>query len=128
MKLWKKALIGLGILLVIVVVFGIAFFLRFQQMAKRIESAVVEDVDLTQLADGIYTGEYGDFLVDVKLKVTIKDHQITAIEITEQRSGPGYEATETIDRIIEAQSPRVDAATGSSRCIMLAVQDALSGN
>ncbi|MGB7055012.1 MAG: FMN-binding protein [bacterium] len=49
--------------------------------------------------------------------------------MTEQRSGPGYEALETIDRIIGAQSPNVDVvsgATGSSKSIMIAVQNALT--
>ena len=130
MKIWKKILIGLGIFVLIVIIFGIAFFFRARQMVKVIESAVIEDVDLMQIDDGLYAGEFGDFLVDVKLEVTIEDHQIKGIEIKDQRSGPGYEALETIDRIIAAQSPKVDAvtgATGSSRCIMVAVQKALTG-
>lgn len=128
MKIWKKVLIGLGIFLAIVIILGVALFFRAQQMVKRL-STPVEDVDLAQIADGVYHGEFGDFLVDVKLEVTVKDHQITKIEITEQRAGSGYEATETVERIIAAQSPKVDAvtgATGSSRCIMLAVQAALT--
>jgi len=129
MKLWKKILIGLGIVLLIIIIFGIAFFFRARQMVKVIDNAIVEDVDLSQIEDGLYTGEFGDFLVDVKLEVTVKDHQITAIEMIEQRSGPGYEALETIDRILAAQSPRVDVvtgATGSSKSIMMAVHKALT--
>jgi uncharacterized protein with FMN-binding domain len=130
MKIWKKILIGLGIFIGLIIVFGIAFFFRAQQMVKVIDSAVIQDVDLTQIEDGVYVGEFGEFLVDVKLEVTVQDHQMTKIGIIEQRSGPGYEALETIDRIIEAQSPNVDVvsgATGSSKSIMLAVQKALTG-
>ena len=129
MKLWKKILIGFGIFVLIVMILGVAFILRARQMVKVIDSAVVEDVDLSQIDDGVYAGEFGEFLVDVKLEVTVKDHQITAIEIKEQRSGPGYEALETVDRIIAAQSPKVDVvtgATGSSKSIMIAVQKALT--
>ena len=42
---------------------------------------------------------------------------------------PLYEALDTIDRIIEAQSPKVDTtsgATGSSLCIQAAVYRALN--
>ncbi len=72
---------------------------------------------------------FGDFLVSVSLDVTVSDNRITDIVIVEQNGGPGYEALETLDRILEAQSPVVDAvsgATGSSRCIMIAVYKALS--
>ncbi len=120
----------LGIFLVLIIAFGVAFFFRARQMVKHIESVKIRDVDLTQIADGVYTGEFGDFLVDVELEVTVKEHQIKKIDITKQRAGPGYEAIETIDRIIEAQSPKVDVvtgATGSSRSIMIAVQTALTG-
>jgi uncharacterized protein with FMN-binding domain len=130
MRLWKKVLIGLGIFVLVVIIFGVVFFLRARQMVKVIDSTVIEDVDLAQTQDGIYVGEFGDFLVNVKLEVTVQDHQITNIKITEQRSGPGYEALEVIDRIIDAQSPKVDAvsgATGSSKSIMIAVQKALTG-
>lgn len=129
MKIWKKILIGLGIVVGLIIIFGIAFFFRARQMVKIIDSAVIEDVDLTQIEDGVYAGEFGEFLVDVKLEVTVMDHEITGIEIIEQRAGPGYEALETIDRIIEAQSPNVDVvsgATGSSKSIMIAVQKALT--
>ena len=130
MKLWKKVLITLGIFVLIIIIFGVIFLLRARQMVKVIDSIVIADVDLAQIEDGVYAGEFGDFLVNVKLEVTVQTHQITNIKITEQRSGPGYEALEVIDRIIEAQSPKVDVvtgATGSSKCIMIAVQNALTG-
>ncbi len=130
MKIWKKILIGFAIFVGLIIIFGVAFFFRAQQMVKVIDSAVIQDVDLTQIEDGVYAGEFGEFLVDVKLEVTVQDHQITKIDVVEQRAGPGYEALETIDRIIEAQSPNVDVvsgATGSSKSIMLAVQKALTG-
>jgi uncharacterized protein with FMN-binding domain len=130
MKIWKKVLIGLGIFVGLIIIFGIAFFFRARQMVNIIDSKVIEDVDLTLIEDGVYAGEFGEFLVDVKLEVTVMDHEITGIEIIEQRAGPGYEALETIDRIVEAQSPNVDVvsgATGSSKSIMIAVQKALTG-
>lgn len=129
MKIWKKILIGLGIFFGLIIIFGIVFFFRARQMVKVISSTPIENVDLTQIEDGVYAGQFGDFLVDVKLEVTVKDHQITGIEIIEQRAGPDHEALETIDRIIEAQSPSVDVvsgATGSSKSIMIAVQKALT--
>ena len=130
MKIWKKVLIGLGIFVVIVAILGALYIWRYQKMVRHFEGIAIEDVDLAQIADGVYAGEFGEFLVAVKLNVTVKDHKIVSIEITDQRSSPDHKARETIDRIIAAQSPNVDAvtgATGSSMAIMIAVQKALRG-
>ena len=81
MKIWKKILLVLGIFFILIIAFGVAFFFRAQQMVKRIESVEINDVDLTRIADGVYAGEFGDFLVDVELEVTVKDHKINKIEI-----------------------------------------------
>ena len=115
----------------IVVVLGAAtgaFFLRFRRMARTVQAAKVEHVDLARVPDGSYEGEFGDFLVRVKARVKVAGGRIEAVEIVEQHSGPGYEAKETVDRILAAQSPVVDVvsgATGSSKCIMAAVSRAL---
>ncbi len=76
----------------------------------------------------MYPGSFGDFLVAVDLEVTVKDHRIAGITIKKQLCGKGYEAHDMIGRIIRAQSARVDAvagASGSSKCIMIAVDRAL---
>ena len=128
MKILKWILIGLGIVVVILAVAFIFFRVRYNKMVEVIDSVELSSIDLAQIEDGVYRGEFGEFLVSVTLDVTVEEHTITGIEIIEQNSGPGYEAHEVIDRIIQAQSPDVDAvtgATGSSKCIMIAVQKAL---
>lgn len=125
----KKILIVAGIILGLVLTIAIVFYFRFQQMTRIMEAEVVTEIDLATIEDGVYTGEYGEFLVYVKVEVTVDSHTITAIDIIDQRAGPGYEATETVDQILEAQSPDVDGvsgATGSSRSIMIAVRNALT--
>ena len=124
----KRIFIILGIIVAVIVLLALAFYFRYREMARKIDSIPVSDIDLTQIEDGVYAGEFSEFLILVKLEVTVKEHEIKEIKIIDQRAGPGYEATETIDRIIKAQSPHVDAvtgATGSSKCIMIAVQNAL---
>ncbi|MFO7649926.1 MAG: FMN-binding protein, partial [bacterium] len=105
-----------------------AFFVRFRKMARTVRAEKVEHVDLARVPDGSYEGEFSDFLVKVKARVNVAGGRIEAVEIVEQHCGPGYEARETVDRILEAQSPVVDVvsgATGSSKCIMAAVSRAL---
>jgi uncharacterized protein with FMN-binding domain len=124
----KKILIGAGAILVVIIVAITLFSMRYRTMVQRIEEENIESIRLESVEDGVYNGSFAEFLVSIDLNVTIKDHRITEIEVVEQSAGPGYEATETLDRIKAAQSPRVDAvsgATGSSKAIMIAVSNAL---
>jgi uncharacterized protein with FMN-binding domain len=126
----KKIGMGVGVgLLLLLCVIGV-FFFRFQSMASNVKAqyAQLKPVDLRPIADGVYTGSFGDFLVAVKVQVTVKRHRIAEVEIVDQKCGPGYEALGTVDRIMKAQSPKVDAVTGasgSSMSIMIAVDRAL---
>lgn len=106
------------------------FEIRDQKMEEKIEAAYteIEAIDLSKIPDGVYPGRFGDFLVDVALEVTIKDQRIAGITIKEQKCGKGYEARETVNRILGRQAPRVDGVTGatlSSKIIMIATHLAL---
>ena len=108
---------------------GYWFSDRYKHMVKTFQNLDIKDSDLTVLKDGLYTGEFGEFLVSVKADVTITKNRISELRISHQRCGKGYEASDTLNRIIKAQSPKVDAVTGataSSKAIMAAVQKALS--
>lgn len=125
----KGVLITLAVIVGVLLIGGGFFKIRYDKMTRIFREERVEAVDLQEIEDGVYSGSFGDFLVSVTLDVTVSDNRITDIDIVEQKGGPGYEAEETLDRILEAQSPVVDAvsgATGSSRCIMIAVYKALS--
>lgn len=128
----KKILIIVGITLLSIILIGtVTFKVKFNNMKKVTAAAFekVSEVDLTKYSDGIYEGSFKAFLVNVELDVTIKNHTIVDIKIVKQECGPGYEALDTIDRVLRTQSPKVDAttgATGSSMAIMIAVADALS--
>ena len=81
------------------------------------------------LVDGIYEGSYMGWPNRAVVKVTIRDHRIVDIDIVEHWELRGKEAESmVIQRIIEQQTPDVDAvsgATNSSWVIMNAVEDAL---
>ncbi len=82
-----------------------------------------------KLVDGIYEGSFKGGLNSAKVRVTIKDRKIVAIEILEHDTLKGKKAEPVIPkRIIEKQSTRVDAVTGatnSSNVVMNAVQVAV---
>ncbi|TVQ36383.1 MAG: FMN-binding protein [Spirochaetaceae bacterium] len=127
----KTAVRVVIVVALVVTVAAAVFTARMMVMSRRLSAglAAIEPVDLSAVADGSYTGEFGDFLVHARVQVTVRHGRITDVAILHQESGSGYEAAGTLDRIVAAQSPRVDAvsgATGSSRTIMVAVYRALT--
>lgn len=123
-------------LIVVVVVAFLAIWGVFEaldwKMEHKIETAYqeIEAVDLSMIPDGVYPGRFGDFLVDVALEVNVKDGMITEIVVKEQKCGKGYEGLATVERILLGQTPKVDVvvgATWSSKCIMIATNQALLG-
>ncbi len=128
----KKIAIVVVVILLIILGIGGVFYVRFQSMTSNVKRQYesIKPLDLAKVADGVYSGSFGDFLVSVKVKVTVKRHRIEEIKIIDQNSGPGYEALDTVNRILKAQSPKVDVVTGasgSSMCVMIAVNRALTG-
>jgi uncharacterized protein with FMN-binding domain len=127
----KAVKIGGSVLFLVLAACG-WFYWRYQKMAATIDAqhARIAEVELATVGDGVYTGHCGDFLVAVDVELTVRDHRIEAVRITDQRAGQGHEAREVTGRIVAAQTPKVDAvsgATGSSYCIMVAADRALQG-
>ncbi len=127
----KKAIISAAVLIPLIITGVVGFKIRYKQMSERLleEHKTVSAVPLHTLKDGLYRGTYKEFLVDVTVEATISSGTMTKLQITDQKAGPGYEAHETVNRILQAQSPKVDAitgATGSSMGIMVATHRALT--
>ena len=87
--------------------------------------------DIKDKPDGVYRGNYvlTGSPVKVTLDVTIQDYNIAAISIIKHFCSPiGKKAEKITGTIIEAQSLNVDVvsgATGSSKAILKAVENAL---
>jgi uncharacterized protein with FMN-binding domain len=87
--------------------------------------------DMNGKSDGLYRGNYilSGSPVKVVLDVTIQNKNIVAIKIIDHFCSPiGKKAEKITEKIIEQQSLNVDAisgATGSSKAILKAVENAL---
>lgn len=106
----------------------IAIVLSACQMLNP-SSIEVKGVDLSRLSDGVYLGSYECFPVRVSVVVTIYEHTILAIEIVEHRTGQGGDAERIVADVLRNQTLAVDAVSGatlSSKCILKAVETALS--
>jgi len=87
--------------------------------------------DMSGKADGVYSGNYNlsGSPVRVAVDVTVRNQNIVDVKITRHTGSPiGRRAFSITERIIENQSLNVDivsGATGSSKAILKAVEDAL---
>lgn len=85
------------------------------------------------VSDGTYYGTETGFAGKIKVAVTVKDKQITAIEIVENEADDDAffsRAKGVIDKIISGQTLEVDVVSGatySSNGIISAVKNALTG-
>ncbi|KAB3536041.1 FMN-binding protein [Alkaliphilus pronyensis] len=129
----KKLFKILGIIFATMLALMVVDMIILNSMGLLEESPeiVVNDVDLSQVSDGAYTGECDAGLVKVSVVVEVKDNKITDITIERHQNGLGGKAEKVIDSILEKQSLNVDVISGatvSSNAISKAVENALTVN
>jgi uncharacterized protein with FMN-binding domain len=94
-----------------------------------LDAITINNPDLGRVADGTYRGNSRVGPVRVSLDVTVRNQAISSIQIINHFNGRGKKAETIVPAIIEAQSLEVDVvsgATGSSKAILKAVENALS--
>ena len=97
----------------------------------KLSKIVIITPDLDTIADGIYRGNSKVGPVRVTLDVTVTDKIMTSIKIIQHFNGRGKKAEAIVPSIINAQTLDVDVvsgATASSKAILKAVEDALTGS
>ena len=128
-KIHRIAALLAGIFIVLHIATNLVGVTVYQNQVSNI---VVENIDLTNIPDGIYVGEYDVTYVYAKVEVTVQSGRITNIEILEHRGGTqGIPAEAIVYTIYEQQRIDVDTvsgATNSSRVIQAAILDALPGD
>jgi uncharacterized protein with FMN-binding domain len=87
-------------------------------------------INLTNVADGSYTGIYEFKRWSNTVSVEVKDGKITAINIVKDVFAAGITncSDETFRRVIESQDTQVDAVSGAtvtSKAYLKAIEDAL---
>ncbi|MCG8515590.1 MAG: FMN-binding protein [Halanaerobiales bacterium] len=100
-----------------------------QSNLERLQDLEIANVDLTEVVDGTYTGSFKVFPIIAEVKVTVKNHQITGVELLKHQSGQGAPADKILDQIVEAQTLKVDVISGatySSKIILKAVENSLN--
>ncbi len=128
----KKSLIILIILITIVFiisVIGYQFYQKIKNYGEQINQIEINEIDLSNIKDGEYLGEYKTIAVSAKVRISVKDHKITTIEILQHINGQGKAGEAVIEKVINQQTLKVDTisgATASSKVILKAIENALS--
>lgn len=124
----KKALIiiiGSFVCLIIAIVVLIGVI---QKNLDELTAREVGEINITEVPDGTYRGEYSVFPVIVKVDVTVSSGVITEIVLIEHQNGQGAPAETLIDQVVSSQTLDLEViggATYSSKVILLAIENAL---
>lgn len=130
MKLSRKRILLFSIIFLLIgLIFTAVYLKSVADYKKAVKETTFNDIDISNIPDGVYTGEYDVDFIYAKVKVTVKDKAITDIDILEHKNGRGSPAEVVVDRIIDEQKIDVDAvsgATNSSTVIKKAIENALT--
>ena len=124
----RRVKVILGVVLGIVVIGGVAFTITGKQMEKKIAKQVNVVIDMDKVSDGTYEGESDAGIIKVKVRVEVKEHKITNVEILEHDDGMGGPAEAMVDDMVAENTDDVDLVSGatmSSKTIRNAVNIAL---
>ena len=132
MRISKKKIISVIILLFLLIclICGAVYLKNVADYKRAIGETAFDEIDIADVSDGIYIGEYDVNFIYAKVEVTVEDGEIVSINILEHRHERGKAAEKVIEKIIEEQKIDVDAvsgATNSSTVIKKAVENALKG-
>lgn len=133
----KKQVIILGILVVVIIgaYFGVrsikSYIETIESNLDKLTDSSISNVDISKVADGIYTGSYEVFPIIAEVKVIVKNHEIQGIELVKHKSGRGAPAEIIPSKVVEAQTLEVDVVSGatfSSKVILKAIENALNND
>ena len=130
MKISKKktVLFVIVFLLLVGFVLGILYLKSVADYRKAVRETTFEDINISDIPDGVYVGEYDVDFIYAKVEVAVQNGEITNINILEHRHERGKAAEVITDSIVDEQKIDVDAisgATNSSTVIKKAVENAL---
>lgn len=130
MKLSPKRIIAATVTAVslILVIFLDVYLRNVAAYKQAVRETTIDEINISDVSDGIYIGEYDVNFIYAKVEVTVQDGKITNIELLEQKNERGKPAEAILDKMIDAQEINVDAisgATNSSTVIKKAAENAL---
>ena len=122
----KKKILIILLCTILFVLIGASLYLK--RLVNDVNSITVSNLNMANITDGIYVGEYSITPVYVEVEASVTEHKITNIKIIEHENGLGGKAEKIVDNVISRQSLEVGAVSGatvSSKCIIKTIENAL---
>lgn len=130
MKIFKNRVVLLVIIIVAVLISSMIYLKSVSEYKQKVQSTTFDEINISDISDGIYIGEYDVNFIYAKVKVSVENGKIVDIDILEHKNERGKSAEAIINKIVDEQKINVDAissATNSSIVIKKAVENALRG-
>ena len=110
----KVVLFAVMLLLLIDLVWGIIYLKSVADYKQAVKETTFEDINISDIPDGVYVGEYDVDFIYAKVEVTVQNGEITNINILEHRHERGKTAEVITDSIVDEQKIDVDAISGAT--------------
>lgn len=120
---------GIPILITVVITLLVGFVLMAFMFRPQVLD--IKDVDFNTIADGEYIGICQNKILLAVVKVHVKDHEISDIEILEHKDSYMEQAKQIADDVCFNQSLEVDTISGAtltSKTVLKAIENALTEN
>ena len=132
MSIYRKKIVMILIMLflLLALIFGIAYIDRVGEYKRAVKETTIEEVNISDIPDGVYIGEYDVNFIYAKVEVDVSGGKIIDVRILEHRQERGKAAEAVANEIVDEQRIDVDTvsgATNSSIVIKKAVEVALKG-
>ena len=127
----KIVMILIMLFLLLASTFGTAYIDRVGEYKRAVKETTIEEVNISDIPDGVYIGEYDVNFIYAKVEVDVSGGKIIDVRILEHRQERGKAAEAVANEIVDEQRIDVDTVSGamnSSIVIKKAVEVALKGN
>lgn len=125
----KRILLYSAVILLLIGLIFLSIYIKgVLDYRKAVNEIAFDNINISDVADGIYFGECDVNFIYAKVEVTVESGEIISIDILEHKNGRGKSAESVIDEIVNEQNIDVDAvagATNSSKVIKKAVENAI---
>lgn len=126
----KKVIPRILLLILIAGLLCLAVYMKSVAAYQRaVEETRIEEIDLSTIPDGTYTGAYDVGFIRAEVEVTVQDGAITGVKLLEHKNGRGKPAETVLEEIAAQQRIEVDAVSGSTNSSIVlekAVENALT--
>ena len=94
MKLSRKRILSFTaiFLFLIVLIFTAVYLKSVADYKRSVKETMFSNLDISNVPDGVYVGEYDVDFVYAKVEVTVQNGVITNIDILEHKNGRGSRA------------------------------------